>query len=264
MSRQAKVTPEPFFLRGGGTGVLLVHGFTGSPAEMALVGRFLHGKGLTVSAPLLPGHGTTPEDLNTRSWQEWVSHAQAALGQLKEACGTVFVGGLSLGSLVAVELAIGDRDIRGVILYSPPLRLRSEPGPAFHIAKRFVRMVPKTDHQEEDLCDPAARARLWDYDRIPLLAMGQVMKLARRARADLGQVTCPALVVHSTLDRTIHERSAPQTLDGLGSARKRLVTLRGSGHALTVDREWTEVAEQTASFIRENEDRPRRSGGGRR
>jgi carboxylesterase len=251
MSREKKASPEPFFLKGGRVGVLLLHGFTGSPAEMAPVARSLHKKGFTVSAPLLPGHGTTPEDLNRRRWGEWVSHAQSALRELSAECDAVFVGGLSLGSLIALQLALLDRSIRGVVLYSPPLILRSPPRLSFHLAKRFVRVVPKARYQEADLRDPRASARLCSYDRIPLIALGQTMRLAKKVRANLIRVTCPALVVYSVHDKTIHETSAQITFDGLGSAKKRIVMLRDSGHALTVDGEWKDVAEQTARFIQE-------------
>lgn len=246
------VSPGPFLLRGGRTGVLLVHGFTGSAAEMAPVARFLRTRGFTVSAPLLPGHGTTAADLNRRRWEEWVSYAQAALAELQGGCAAVFVAGLSLGSLIAVELAVREARTRGIILYSPALRLRSEPGLAFHLARHFIRTVPTADLQDDDLRDPAARARLWSYDELPLQALSQVLKLARRVRGELGKVACPALVVHSVLDMSIHESSAQETFDGLGSPQKRLVTLRDSGHALTVDREWKEVALQTAAFVAEH------------
>jgi carboxylesterase len=251
MSREMKASPEPFFLKGGRVGVLLLHGFTGSPAEMALVAHSLHRNGLSVSVPLLPGHGTTPEDLNRRRWEEWVSHAQSALRELQARCDTVFVGGLSLGSLIALQLALIDRSIRGVVLYSPPVLMKSPPGLSFHLTKRIVRLVPKGRYQEDDLHDPRAPARLCSYDKIPLIALGQVMRLKKKVRASLGRVTCPALVVYSMDDKTIHETSAQITFDGLGSAQKRMVTLRDSGHALTVDGEWKEVAEQTARFIQE-------------
>ena len=183
MARERKASPQPFFLKGGPLGVLLIHGFTGSPAEMALVAHYLHRKGLTVSVPLLPGHGTTPEDLNSRRWEEWVSHARSALRELQARCESVFLGGLSLGSLVALELAQADRGIRGVVLYSPPVLMRARLGLSFHLAKRIVRLVPKARYQEDDLRDPAARARLWDYDKLPLIALGQLMRFATRVRA---------------------------------------------------------------------------------
>ena len=66
--------PSAFILEGGSVGILLIHGFTGSTTEMRLVGEYLNQHDITVSAPCLPGHGTTIEDLNQRQWSDWSSH----------------------------------------------------------------------------------------------------------------------------------------------------------------------------------------------
>jgi carboxylesterase len=82
MTQHPHLDPSPFLLEGGSTGILLIHGFTGSPPEMLLVGDYLNERDLTVSGPLLPGHGTTVEDLDTRTWEDWTSHVESALGDL--------------------------------------------------------------------------------------------------------------------------------------------------------------------------------------
>jgi carboxylesterase len=99
--------------------VLLVHGFTGSPPEMRLVGDYLHQRGLTVSGPLLPGHGTTVEEMNRCRWTDWTDHVEGALANLQARCETVFAGGLSMGSLLTLYLAAHPPDLPGAILYSP-------------------------------------------------------------------------------------------------------------------------------------------------
>jgi carboxylesterase len=77
-------------------GILLVHGFTGSPASMRPWGEFLYSKGYTVRVPLLPGHGTHPEHLNKVKWQEWPAKIEFELSQLKKSCDVVFLIGLSM------------------------------------------------------------------------------------------------------------------------------------------------------------------------
>ena len=121
---QQRPTPAPFTLSGGDVGVLLIHGFTGSPAEMRPLGRFLHGRGLTVAAPLLPGHGTTPADLNRCRWQDWLACAEIALAELQAQCRAVFVAGLSLGALLTLTLAGQHRDLAGIIAYSPAILVK--------------------------------------------------------------------------------------------------------------------------------------------
>ena len=102
------------------TGVLLIHGYTGSPTEMRWIGDYLHARGLTVSGPLLPGHGTTPEAMNRCRWTDWTGHVEAALADLRTRCARVFVGGLSMGSLLTLYLAAHHPDLPGCPLSIPP------------------------------------------------------------------------------------------------------------------------------------------------
>src|SRR5688572_31852904 len=118
-SSEDRLDPSPFLLVGGRAGVLLIHGFTASPTQLRLVGNDLHQRGLTVSAPLLPGHGTSIADLSKQRWQNWVGHVELALAGLKTRCSTVFVAGISLGSLLTLYLAAQHADLKGIILYSP-------------------------------------------------------------------------------------------------------------------------------------------------
>ena len=248
MTRHEHLDPSPFFLEGGPAGVLLIHGFTGSPPEMRLVGNYLHQRGFTVSGPLLPGHGTTVEDMNRCRWTDWVAQAEAALGDLRGRCETTFVGGLSMGSILTLYLAAQHPELAGIITYSP----------AVWPADRLLYMTPvlkyavprKAKSGASDLVDPAADLRLWSYDENPCFAAHELLKMLRHVRRRLPQVTCPVLIMHSTGDRSIHPESARRTYEQVGAADKELVTLHNSGHCITVDSEWEAVAEKTHEFIR--------------
>src|SRR5689334_9920176 len=113
-----------FYLnRGGGpTGVLLLHGWTGSPPEMRPMGEYLAAQGFVVHGPCLPGHGTQPEDLLPIRWSDWTAAAHAALDALAAECETVFVGGLSMGGLLTLHLgATAARPLAGLIPMSAPV-----------------------------------------------------------------------------------------------------------------------------------------------
>ena len=249
MARQPNLDPDPFFLEGGPVGVLLIHGFTGSPPEMRLIGDYLHERGLTVSAPLLPGHGATPEQMNQCGWSDWTGHAEAALVDLQSRCKTVFIGGLSMGSLITTYLAAQHRP-RGAILYSP----------AFKVANPLIRLTPVLKHvmpkkaksDESDYTDPDAEERTWSYESFPSFAAHELLKLIQRSDALLPQVTCPLLIIHSTGDATIRADSARHAYERAGSADKEVVTLHNSGHVITVDSEWSTVAEKTHAFIQDH------------
>ncbi|NOZ71906.1 MAG: alpha/beta fold hydrolase [Chloroflexi bacterium] len=243
-------SPEPIFLKGGPVGVLLIHGFTGAPPEMRLIGDYLHGKGMTVSAPLLPGHGRTVADMSRHSWQEWTSHVQNSLDKLREQCEQLFVAGLSLGSLLTLYLAINNAEIRGIILYSPPLWLKDKSIYLTPFLKHFIKSRPKPN--DTDLTDPQAPDRLWSYEENPVASAHELLKLIRYLRPRLADIQTPALIIYSKRDRVIHPQSAQRLFDQLGTEDKELIPLHNSGHCLTVDTEWRSVAERTATFIQQH------------
>ena len=254
MTQQPHLDPSAFFLEGGSVGVLFIHGFTGAPTEMRLLGDYLNQHGLTVSAPLLPGHGTTVEEMNRCKWTDWTAAVERALTELRQRCDTVFVGGLSMGSLLTLFLAAHHPDLPGAVLYSPALKIADRRLALAPLAKYVVRTLPKDVNGDFDLTDPEAHRHLWSYDENPVAAAAELMKLRREVERRLSQVTCPLLIIYSTLDRSIHPDSARLTyeLAGTPAANKQLVTLHNSGHNLGVDSEWQLVAETTLQFIVQN------------
>ena len=246
MTASTRPDPSPFFLEGGPVGLLLIHGFTGSPPEMRLVGDYAHRRGYTVSAPLLPGHGTTIEDANRYRWRDWVAHVGEALADLEARCERVFVGGLSLGSLLSLYLAADHPEIQGVIAYSPAIMLADPRARFLALLKFFVHQLPKDEFFG---MDPEAESRLWSYDAWPTAGAHEVIRLTRQVRDALPRVRCPSLIVYSTADPDIHPDAAQFTYDHVGATDKELVTLHNCGHCVTVDAEWETVAERTCRFI---------------
>lgn len=247
MSSSSSLDPSPFVLEGGQVGVLLIHGFTASPTQMRLIGDDLHERGLTVVAPLLPGHGTTLADLGKQRWQNWAQHVSLALTDLKSRCKTVFVAGISLGSLLTLYLAADQPDLKGLVLYSPLLKM---PGGValllVPLLKYFIREIPKSP---DFVTDPHALDRLWHYPSISLFALHEMIRLRARVQSLLPRITLPTLIIYSTLDRLIARNSAQVTYDHSGASDKTLIPLDNSGHDVTLDSQWKEVAEQTYEFI---------------
>lgn len=239
--------PTPFLLEGGATGVLLIHGFTGSPAEMRLLGEHLWKQGYAVSAPLLPGHGTTVTEMNRCHWQDWTAAAENALQDLQERCDTVFVAGLSMGSLLTLYLAAQHKNLPGIVLYAPAVWLSNASIYVTPLAKYLIATRPKSG--KSDLTDPSAKSRIWSYDQEPVGAASELLRLILRVRRMLPQITCPLLIVHSTGDSRIHPQSAQRTCKRVHSTDCQIVTLENSGHCLTVDSEWRTVAELTTEFV---------------
>lgn len=125
---ESTIKAEPFYLPGGSTGCLLIHGFGGSPLEMTPLGEYLHSEGMTVSAVMLAGHGTTPSDLRGKSWADWISSAVAGLEKLKSSCAHVFVIGFSMGGTISLHLA-ANYPVDGVITVCAPVYLDTSAAP---------------------------------------------------------------------------------------------------------------------------------------
>ena len=251
MAQHAHLDPAPFFLPGGPTGILLVHGFTGSPTEMRPVGDYLHAAGLTVSGPRLPGHGTAIADMNKVRWQDWAEHVERSYQRLAGECERVFVAGLSLGSLLTINFAATHPDLPGAILYSPATWVQNRLLPITPVARYFVKVRPSAGGS--DLVDPEAEQQLWCYDGDPVPAAAELYALQRRVRRLLPTLKPPLLIIYSTGDAAIDSTSAQRTYDLAGSADKQIVQIEQSGHVITVDRQWRSVAERTLTWV--NHDR---------
>src|SRR5919108_2891282 len=180
MSSSTTLDPSPFVLSGGDVGILLIHGFTASPTQMRLIGDDLHQRGLTVVAPLLPGHGTTVADLSKQCWQDWVSHVKLALTELKARCATVFVASISLGSLLTLYVVAEHPDLKGIVLYSPLVKMPG--GIAIHLVALFKYLVRDMRKPPNFFTDPDAKDRLWDYSAISLFAVHEVARLRKRVQ----------------------------------------------------------------------------------
>ncbi len=251
MAQHPWLDPNPFFFPGGRAGVLLIHGFTGAPTEMRPMGKYLASSGHTVSGPLLPGHRTTVADLAGRKWREWSAAVEIAYEELADRCDSICVVGLSLGSLLAIDLAANrarNRPPAALVLISPAIFVAN---PLMHLSW-IARWIPLTIQQESagaDLVDPEADKRVWCYDAIPGRAIHQVNLLCRRVRGLLPAITAPTLVVMSRLDEALRFESGPFVMERISSADKEMVTLYHSGHNVLVDRERKMVWEKTAGFI---------------
>jgi len=247
MAQHPWLDPSPFFLEGGPVGLLLIHGFTGSPPEMRLLAG-LATRGITISVPLLAGHGTTPEDLARCRWQDWVASAETALTDLQHHCEVVFVGGLSMGALLALHLGACHPEIRGLIPMAPALWVPHKLFYLTPVAKYFIRFYPK-DEDHPDTSDPEAPKRLWSYSIFPVRAAHELLKLQRLVRRELPRIHQPILIFQGRLDRSVDQRGAQVLYERVSARDKELVWLENSGHCLTVDSEWQTVAEKIYQFM---------------
>jgi carboxylesterase len=222
---------EPFYRDGGRTGMLLCHGLTGSPASLRPWAEYLAAAGLTVHAPLLPGHGTTWQELNTTRWPDWFSTVERALFSLHDRCDHVFVGGLSMGGCLALRLAeVHGSAVTGLVLVNPAVSLRDWRQRALPV---WSRLVPSIAAFSGDIAKPGQNEVA--YDRNPLRALHSLTQLWKLVVTDLPRVTQPLLIYRSDQDHTVDDSSLLLIRSRVSSDDLTVVALRNSYHVATLD-----------------------------
>jgi carboxylesterase len=232
---------KTFFLNGNQIGVLLIHGFTATTVEVRWLAEFFNNKGLCVSAPLLPGHGTTPEDLNKRRYSEWIGCVESAYYELKNKCSIVIVGGESMGAVLSLYLAEKYPQIKALLLFSPAMKIAS-----LRYSKIFRYFKPIIQKKYYDEIMP------WQgYNVYPLFAASEFLRLQKLVIQNLRVVQQPIIIFHGAYDRTIDTDSTDVILSSVNSSIKTKQVMLDSGHVILLDKEFTRTADITWKFLQE-------------
>ncbi|HVM32306.1 MAG TPA: alpha/beta fold hydrolase [bacterium] len=219
-----------FEARKGKTGVLLLHGLSGTPSEVKPLGDFLAAKGYSTLGPWLKGHGTSPKDLAATRWQDWSDSAREALAALGKRCDRVFVGGLSMGADQALHLA-AHYPVAGVLSLAAPIHI---PDFRFNGIAFFRFLQWRTSNLTGGVDDPSAPAHE-TYPFLSTQSLYELKKLMDHLRDDLPFVTCPALVVQGRKDSMVAPENGRWVYEALGSKLKHLVYLERSNHVIPLD-----------------------------
>lgn len=221
------------------TGVLLLHGFTATTAEVRPLAEKLHQAGFTLAAPLLPGHGTHPDDLNRTQWSMWVEKTKQSYESLNRQCDRVYVAGESMGGLLALELARQHPEVAGLFLFAPAIKIKG-----LWLARilwpiiKYLKKAPK----KEDLP--------WKgYNVYPVKAAGELHKLQRHVMHYLPDITNPVVVFTGEYDQRVSSDTADIILQRIGSPIKHHLHLTESGHCIVLDRELVQVVNHLLNFI---------------
>ena len=244
---------EPFHADGrpdevGGqrVGVLLSHGFTGSPASMVPWGRHLADRGFAVAVPRLPGHGTTWQEMNTTGWADWYGELERAFEKLRANCDQVVVGGLSMGGGLVLRLAADKGTaVAGVMLVNAAVASSNKQLLALPVLKRFVPSMPGIVN---DIKKPGQDEH--GYDRMPLKALASMLSGWKSVRADLPKVTSPIVHFRSAEDHVVDPSSARIIASTVSSRDVTERVLENSYHVATLDNDAPAIFEESVEFVR--------------
>jgi carboxylesterase len=239
---------EPFEHAGGPVGVLLCHGFTGSPQTLRSWADYVAEQGFTVSLPRLPGHGTTWQDLARTGWQDWYAEVDAAFGALASQCEQTFVFGLSMGACLALRLAeVRGNAVRGLVLVNPSLA----PDTKLFLLAPVLKHLPLTlPGIASDIKKPGAREV--GYDRIPVRAAATMPRLWGITTRNLGEVTQPVLIYRSAIDHVVGPASMRVLLAGLPHDQVTVRECADSYHVATLDNDAGAIFEGSVKFMQDH------------
>jgi len=262
-----------FELAGGPVGVLLIHGLTGTPAEMRVVARGLNRAGYTVHCMQLAGHCGSFDDLLATTWQDWRNSVRLAAERLQRCTGTCFVGGLSMGAVLALDYAAlyGDR-VAGVLALAPVFDHDGWSMPWYARLGRWIlpplkrlnigRRCIAEEAPPYGIKDIAIRQRIVGkmhsgkseqagLPGTPWFALAEMYGLVKVVRHSMRAISCPCLVIHSDEDDVAGENNALLVWGSVSSTRIKLVWLSDSYHMVTIDRERRKVIDESIDFIRQ-------------
>ncbi len=227
-------------------GVLLIHGFTGSPAEMQWLSQQLQNVGYETSTPTLCGHGDRPEAMLNCSYQDWIRDVESALGALQRDHDKLFVVGLSMGGALALHLASANH-IAGVVTLAAVSRL----SPLQALAARLLcHLIPWREKANgSDIRDQEAKKRLNSYNRYPTRAVVELLKLLKQVRSEIPKIRVPILILHSKQDHAVPVKNAYRIYREVQSRKKKLRILENSYHILPLDVEKHIVFKEIEQFF---------------
>ncbi len=237
--RNPHLEGDEFFWKGNSTGILLIHGFTATSAEVRLMAELLHQEGFTTSGPLLPGHGTHPDDLNRATWHMWLEEVKKSYEKLVRQCEKTYIIGESMGALLALELAAQHPEAAGLMLFSPAIKVK----------KLWLSRIlsPFKSYMKKSTLDDGLAWK--GYVVYPLRASVELLKLQKHTRKQLTKIDQPTLIITGDLDHTIAHNAGDLILNGIQSRIKHHIRMKESAHCVLLDRELDQVHRYVYDFI---------------
>lgn len=229
---------------GESTGVVVSHGFTGSPHGVRAWAQSLAEAGFAVRMPLLPGHGTSWQELARTRWLDWHGALDDAYLDLAGECRHVVVAGLSMGGALALRIA-ATRPVAGAVVVNPGLVIDDPRAPLAGVLKFVLRSTPAigNDILKADVDEGA-------YLRTPVAAAHELNRMFKDTVRLLPRITAPVRVYRSAVDHVVSDKSITVLRRGLTQAPLEVIRLENSYHVATMDNDAPAIFRGTAEFIR--------------
>jgi len=249
MKKMTIPTAEPFFFPGGKTGCVLVHGFTGTPKEMRLMGDYLNKNKITTIGVRLAGHATQISDMIRTQWRDWFISVEDGINLLSDFCDNIFIAGLSMGGILAL-MAASRYDINGAIAMSTPYKISNDWRTKF--AKQLSVFTPFIKKEQSDTVDQKTSKNHMDYSMYPTRSIAELYDLIETLHISIDQIYVPVLLINSIKDKTAPPSHAEKYRLKIPSNYFEALTLENSGHVITEDIEREIVFNAALNFIQKH------------
>ena len=238
------VQPKPFFFEQGKRAVLLLHGFTGTSADVRMLGRFLEKKGYTSLAPHYKGHGVPPEELIHTGPKQWWDDVLLGYNKLKEAgYDEIAVAGLSLGGVFSLKLGY-NIPLKGIVAMCAPMSMKTTDLMYEGVLKYAIEYKKFEGKDEVTIADEMKVLR---QQEMPSLK--ELRELVYDVRNHVDHIYAPLFVVQGSLDNVINPESATVIFDGAESTDKQIEWYEKSGHVITLGPEKEQLHEDIFKFL---------------
>lgn len=247
MNEPAMTDTQGIFLTGNSIGILVIHGFGGSPLSIKPWADYLHSQGFTVAAPRLPGHGTRWQDLNRTEYKDWYDEVEKNFLELKKKSSHIFVAGFSSGGALALRLAqIRGSELSGILLVNPVVHDRRWTMRLLPFL-RFI--LPSIKGGPTDVAAPNPPHH--SYRRIALHALHSARKLWRVVERDLYLIENPLMIGYSPMDHVVDPENSITVIDNVSSIDIREVIFEKSFHNVSLDFDSEKLNTESRIFIEE-------------
>lgn len=238
----ATANAEPFLLEPekiGTVGIVLVHGFLASPAEVRAFGETLADHGYPVMGVRLKGHGTSPWDLRDRGWEDWLASARRGYSIMSGITERVVLVGFSTGGAIALRLAAEQPEgLAGVAAAAVPLKFQNKNMafvPLVHRANRLVRWMSSYEGLLPFRPNDASEHPEINYCHMPIRGLYELRRMVDDMEDRLEDVRCPVLLLQGSNDPVVAPVSAQLIYEKLGAADKRLEVITSQRHGILIE-----------------------------
>ncbi|HEY9733366.1 MAG TPA: alpha/beta fold hydrolase [Drouetiella sp.] len=251
-------------------GVILFHGLTGMPSELRPVARHLTKMGYLVECPMLPGHGAGHPELLAAGWKDWMRCAREAIDEMAKRVPKIFIGGLSMGSIIATIAAAEDKRVDGIIALSPTLQYDGINTTPYGFFLFIIDVIPWLGHKfywteqppyglrderlQRQIKKSIEAAERGESDQFGLFrtyagSLRQLEHLVFEFRRKAPRAKCPVIVIHSLEDTLTTVQNPMDFCKLIGSRDRELILLSGCDHVLTLDLRKHDVCDRVGKFV---------------